>query len=103
MIQTPKKLLSRNQFLSHSQGSTLNGMRTMTENNVGEAMHRSEDKGSWCTNGGDKHDWKQWHEYVKHCRKYRCKREGCGFFKKCWIKCEDIDCKGCHVIGHKRW
>ena len=75
----------------------------MAENNVGEAKHGSEDRGSWCTNGGDKHDWKQWHEYVKHCRKYRCKREGCGFFKKCWIKCEDIDCKGCHVIGHKRW
>ena len=55
----------------------------MAENNVGEAKHGVEDKGSWCKNGGDKHDWKQWHEYVKHCRKYRCKREGCGFFKKC--------------------
>ena len=47
---------------------------TMAENNVGEARRGLEDKGSWCTNGGDKHDWKQWHEYVKHCRKYRCKR-----------------------------
>ena len=35
--------------------------------------------------------------------KYRCARDGCGFFKKCWLKCDDIDCKGCHVIGHKRW
>ena len=53
----------------------------MAENNSGEAKH-TEDKASWCTHGGDKHDWKQWHEYVKHCRKYRCEREGCGFFKK---------------------
>ena len=58
---------------------------------------------NWCTNGGDKHHWVQWHQFVKHCRKYRCERESCGFFKKCWTKCEDIDCKGCHVIGHKRW
>ena len=52
---------------------------------------------------GDKHQWKQWTEYVKHCTKYRCEREGCGFFKKCWTKCADIDCKGCHVPAHKRW
>mmetsp|Transcript_15352 Transcript_15352/g.37238 ORF Transcript_15352/g.37238 Transcript_15352/m.37238 type:complete len:90 (+) Transcript_15352:182-451(+) len=52
---------------------------------------------------GDTHDWKQWTEYVKHCKKYRCEREGCGFFKKCWTACEDINCKGCHVPAHKRW
>ena len=74
----------------------------MAENKVVKAK-QVEDKASWCTNGGDKHEWKQWHEYVKHCRKYRCERQGCGFFKKCWTKCEDINCKGCHVIGHKRW
>ena len=52
---------------------------------------------------GDKHSWKQWTEFVSHCKKYRCEREGCGFFKKCWSKCDDIDCKGCHVPQHKRW
>ena len=74
----------------------------MAENKSAKAK-QAEDNASWCTNGGDKHEWKQWHEYVKHCRKYRCERQGCGFFKKCWTKCEDINCKGCHVIGHKRW
>ena len=58
---------------------------------------------SLATPCGDKHQWKQWTEYVKHCTKYRCEREGCGFFKKCWTKCADIDCKGCHVPAHKRW
>ena len=52
---------------------------------------------------GGKHQWKQWTKHVTHCTKYRCEREGCGFFKKCWKKCEDIDCKGCHVPAHKRW
>ena len=52
---------------------------------------------------GKKHLWKQWTHYVTHCKKFRCEREGCGFFKKCWAKCEDIDCHGCHVIAHKRW
>ena len=55
------------------------------------------------TSCGNKHQWVQWTEYVKHCKKYRCEREGCGFFKKCWATCEDIDCKGCHVPAHKRW
>ena len=61
------------------------------------------DSSDWCTAGGEKHDWKQWHRYVTHCRKYRCERNGCGFFKKCWTKCVNIDCTGCHVIGHKRF
>ena len=52
---------------------------------------------------GDKHEWKQWTDYVKHCKKFRCEREGCGYFKKCWTACENIDCKGCHVPAHKRW
>ena len=52
---------------------------------------------------GDAHEWKQWTEYVKHCKKFRCEREGCGFFKKCWTSCEDINCIGCHVPAHKRW
>ena len=52
---------------------------------------------------GKKHLWKQWTQYVTHCKKFRCEREGCGFFKKCWAKCVDIDCNGCHVIAHKRW
>ena len=52
---------------------------------------------------GDKHEWAQWTEFVSHCKKYRCEREGCGFFKKCWTKCKDIDCTGCHVPAHKRW
>jgi hypothetical protein len=52
---------------------------------------------------GEKHSWKQMSDFVKHCRKYKCEREGCGFFKKCWTACTDIDCKGCHVPGHKRW
>ena len=68
---------------------------------------------SWETRGGKKpnlytpcgkkHEWKQWTQYVTHCKKFRCEREGCGFFKKCWAKCVDIDCNGCHVIAHKRW
>jgi hypothetical protein len=59
---------------------------------------------AWCTNGGDRHDWQRWHQYTP-VNKYRCGREGCGFFKKCWPKCKDADttCNGCHVIGHKRW
>ena len=65
----------------------------------------SDDKtADWCTNGGKRHNWKQWHQYTP-IKKYRCDRAGCGFFKKCWLKCEDADttCNGCHVIGHKRW
>ena len=56
-----------------------------------------------CTPCGEKHEWVQWTEYVKHCKKFRCEREGCGYFKKCWTSCENIDCKGCHVPAHKRW
>lgn len=72
--------------------------------NTGKVWHAKKgsnpDLSSPC---GDKHEWKAMSEYVKHCRKYRCERPGCGFFKKCWTACEDIDCKGCHVIGHKRF
>jgi hypothetical protein len=57
-----------------------------------------------CSPCGDKHEWQQWTEFIKHCKKYRCAREGCGFFKKCWTACEDpTNCKGCHVPAHKRW
>ena len=52
---------------------------------------------------GEKHDWQQMSDYVKHCKKFKCMREGCGFFKKCWTACENIDCTGCHVPAHKRW
>mmetsp|Transcript_97684 Transcript_97684/g.168418 ORF Transcript_97684/g.168418 Transcript_97684/m.168418 type:complete len:98 (+) Transcript_97684:92-385(+) len=74
---------------------------------TGEAAREkglADDKGNWCTNGGDRHAWKRWHEFTPF-KKYRCERKGCGFFKKCWMKCVDADttCKGCHVIGHKRW
>eukprot|EP00605_Chrysophyceae_sp_TOSAG23-4_P001565 GSChrysophyteH1.ASY1.ANO1.1716.1 assembled CDS len=59
----------------------------------------------WCTNGGGKHDWQIWDSNYTPTKKYRCAREGCGFFKKCWRKCKDADttCSGCHVIAHKRW
>ena len=53
--------------------------------------------------GAGPHEWKQWGEYVKHCKKFYCEREGCGYFKKCWTKCEDINCPGCHVPAHKRF
>ena len=68
------------------------------------AAPAAEDTAKWCTNGGDLHDWKQWHKYTP-VKKYRCERKGCGFFKKCWKKCTDAEttCNGCHVIGHKRW
>ena len=69
----------------------------------GQTWQAKEGKDRLATSCGDKHQWKQWTEYVKHCKKFRCEREGCGFFKKCWTVCEDIDCKGCHVPGHKRW
>ena len=65
----------------------------------------SDDKtADWCTSGGKRHNWKRWHQYTP-IKKYRCDRAGCGFFKKCWLKCEDANttCNGCHVIGHKRW
>ena len=64
----------------------------------------TEDRFSWCTSGGDRHDWQRWHQFTP-VKKYRCAREGCGFFKKCWLKCNtsDTSCNGCHVIGHKRW
>ena len=78
------------------------GTGTTDEEATARAVEETKDNW-WCTRGGGKHDWKQWHKYVKHCRKYRCERAGCGYFKKCWTKCADIDCKGCHVIGHKRW
>ena len=63
-----------------------------------------DNKADWCTNGGVRHDWTQWHKFTP-VKKYRCERGGCGFFKKCWLKCElaDTTCNGCHVIGHKRW
>jgi hypothetical protein len=64
----------------------------------------ADDQAKWCINGGDRHDWHRWHKFTP-IKKYRCGRAGCGFFKKCWLKCEDADttCGGCHVIGHKRW
>ena len=62
------------------------------------------DKATWCTHGGDLHDWQRWHHFTP-VKKFRCQRPGCGFFKKCWLKCESSEttCQGCHVIGHKRW
>eukprot|EP01083_Nonionella_stella_P179386 636716_1 len=63
-----------------------------------------DDKSNWCTKGGDRHDWKRWHKYTT-VKKYYCTRPGCGFFKKCWEKCNTSGtiCNGCHVIGHKRF
>mmetsp|Transcript_3764 Transcript_3764/g.13177 ORF Transcript_3764/g.13177 Transcript_3764/m.13177 type:complete len:91 (+) Transcript_3764:163-435(+) len=63
-----------------------------------------DDPTEWCTSGGSRHIWERWHEYTP-VKKYRCVREGCGYFKKCWLKCATADttCNGCHVIGHKRW
>ena len=60
---------------------------------------------NWCTNGGKRHDWKRWRSDFTPVAKYKCEREGCGFFKKCWLKCKDKDttCNGCHIIGHQRW
>ena len=69
----------------------------------GRTWQTKKAKANLSTPCGNNHDWQQWTEYVKHCRKYRCEREGCGFFKKCWTVCDDIDCKGCHVPAHKRW
>ena len=59
---------------------------------------------TWCINGGESHKWERWQMYTP-AKKYKCIRQGCGFFKKCWQRCElaDTTCKGCHVIGHKRW
>ena len=79
-----------------------------TDKNLGKAKkvttwQTKKGKADLFTPCGDKHEWKQWTEFVKHCNKFRCEREGCGFFKKCWAKCKNIDCKGCHVPGHKRW
>ena len=86
--------------------STRLGWRIMVDKSTGMAgkiWHTKKGKADLGTPCGDKHEWKQMSEFVKHCRKYRCEREGCGFFKKCWTKCADIDCKGCHVPAHKRW
>ena len=88
---------------NHCFAAILLILSAMAETIIDETELEIEQKSSWCTNGGDKHNWIQWHKFIKHCRKYRCVREGCGFFKKCWTKCDDINCKGCHVIGHKRW
>ena len=63
-----------------------------------------DDESSWCINGGPKHDWKRWKSDYTPAAKFKCERKGCGFFKKCWHKCEDKDttCTGCHIIQHKR-
>ena len=93
------------------------GKKSMSNGYVGNNCKTSkqpakaEEARTWQTKGrpnlsspcGEKHQWKQWTKHITHCTKYRCEREGCGFFKKCWKKCEDIDCKGCHVPAHKRW
>ena len=65
----------------------------------------SVNEASWCINGGILHDWKRWQSNFTPAKKYYCNREGCGYFKKCWKKCDKADttCNGCHVIGHKRW
>ena len=78
-------------------------MADKSTGNAGKIWQAKKGKVDLGTPCGDKHEWKQMSDYVKHCRKYRCEREGCGFFKKCWTACNDIDCKGCHVPGHKRW
>ena len=74
-----------------------------TKATEGQSLRGKKGKARLETPCGDKHQWEQWTEYVKHCKKFRCAREGCGFFKKCWTACEDINCKGCHVPAHKRW
>ena len=63
------------------------------------------DSTNWCTSGGERHDWRRWRSDFTPVAKFKCEREGCGFFKKCWLKCKDKDttCNGCHVIGHQRW
>ena len=80
-----------------------------------EAAPKAAEGRSWVSKGGrrpnlstpcgedGKHEWEQWTKYVKHCKKFRCTREGCGFFKKCWVKCTNVECPGCHVPAHKRW
>ena len=83
------------------------GMKSETNSEVSDckgAVNMEESKSEWCTNGGSKHDWQRWHNFTP-VKKYRCLRKGCGFFKKCWMKCSTADttCTGCHVIQHKRW
>ena len=56
----------------------------------GRTWHVKKGKATLYTPCSEKHEWKQWTEYVKHCKKFRCDREGCGFFKKCWTACEAV-------------
>ena len=112
---SPNRLLLRsplNHLLALRQASIRCGRlrrdgHTMADNSnsgmAGKVWQAKKGKATLDTPCGDKHEWKQMSEYVKHCKKFRCERDGCGFFKKCWTACEDINCKGCHVIGHKRW
>ena len=86
-----------------SKARKTGGAKRPTKAKEGLTWKGKSGKPRLCTPCGDKHEWKQWTEYVKHCNKFRCEREGCGYFKKCWAACEDIDCPGCHVPAHKRW
>ena len=73
--------------------------------NIGVSSNDTGDTSTWCINGGKVHDWKRWRSDYTPTAKFKCERKGCGFFKKCWLKCKhkDTTCNGCHVIGHKRW
>ena len=115
MASETKSYGARDGALQTSVTSATAIWQCMAESSTGQpkpAAAKAKEGSTWqakgkqpnlCTPCGEKHEWVQWTEYVKHCKKFRCEREGCGYFKKCWTSCENIDCKGCHVPAHKRW
>ena len=48
---------------------------TCTSDNPTQPNKTDDDKANWCINGGNRHDWKRWHNYTP-VKKYRCERAG---------------------------